>query len=448
MALLLSPQKQESVRDREQSVALPAPTRLLQAMTSSRQHKKAAESVTEPPLSNAGILQLVLSYVGPGHCFFIGTVCKAWWQCYKRVPDVRVKRVDFNSSHVYLACTSYMTLLRAATASESRLRLAHCCGLQLSTWRAQRAVGFFGDQETISTARELSMPLSVHVSRGAARSGELAKLQWLLLTQGCPEYARIGNSAAWSGSIGMLMWLKEHRGLVFDADTVNCAAAAGHWRLLQLLRNEGCVWQADTCAAAAEGGHLAVLQQLRQHGIQWAANTIAVDAAYSGDVQLLQWIREQDSSVVLDEEAFEDAAASGLAMCKYLHAEQCPCDNRACTAAAADDQLDTLKWLIESDCPWSPEVVLTAAAHAGNIGMLKYLRDQGAAPVTVKHRTEMLNAAGANGRLAAAKWLKQDPLCEWPAVLQYAYPKDENPQQWHGATLDWARAAGCTSPLE
>jgi hypothetical protein len=246
----------------------------------------------------------------------------------------------------------------------------------------------------------------------------------------------------------MLTWLKARQGLVYDAGTVDYAAAAGHWHLMQLLRNEGCSWQDSTCASAAEGGHLTVLKQLRQHGTPWNANTIAVKAALSGNVQLLQWVREQDSEVVLSRNCFNAAATSGLAMCKYLHAEACPWDYRACTAAAADDQLDTLKWLIETGCAWSPDLALTAAAHAGNVDMLEYLRDQGAEPTDSAHRTEMLNAAGANGKLAAVIWLKQDPWCKWPAVLQFAYPKDEEPQQWHGATLDWARAAGCTSPLE
>jgi hypothetical protein len=292
------------------------------------------------------------------------------------------------------------------------------------------------------------MPWSVHVSSGAAVSGDLAKLQWLLVTQDCPMYAHSASSAATAGSIDMLKWLREHRGLVFDAKTVDHAARRGHWRLMQFLCNEGCAWTASTCEAAAEGGQLAVLKQLREQGVPWDATTIAGDAAFSGNVQLLQWIRKQDHSVILNEVTFEEAATRSLAICKYLHAEQCPWDEGACESAAASNQLDVLKWLHESGCEWDENSMLTTAAHAGNIDMLIYLRDQGAEPIDSRHRTEMLNAAGANGRLAAAKWLKQDPWCKWPAVLQYAYYEDAEPQQWHGAALDWARAEGCTSPLE
>jgi hypothetical protein len=45
----------------------------------------------------------------------------------------------------------------------------------------------------------------------------------------------------------------------------------------------------------------------------------------------------------------------------------------------------------------------------------------------------MLNAAGANSKLAAAKWLRQQGA-EWPAVIN-----------WCGCSLDWAGSEGCTA---
>jgi hypothetical protein len=57
----------------------------------------------------------------------------------------------------------------------------------------------------------------------------------------------------------------------------------------------------------------------------------------------------------------------------------------------------------------------------------------------------MLNIAGAYQQLAAAQWCRQRGAA-WPEVLQW-YDKEQDDQVWTGATLEWARAEGCTSPL-
>jgi hypothetical protein len=114
-------------------------------MSTSQKRNKAVESITEHPLSLVGILQQVLEFVGPGHCIFMA-VSKLSWQSYKRVPDVKLEGLSSKSCDVEFVCTPYTTLLRAAIAFASRLRLACICGLQLSTWRAQRAVELVGDR--------------------------------------------------------------------------------------------------------------------------------------------------------------------------------------------------------------------------------------------------------------------------------------------------------------
>jgi hypothetical protein len=58
----------------------------------------------------------------------------------------------------------------------------------------------------------------------------------------------------------------------------------------------------------------------------------------------------------------------------------------------------------------------------------------------------MLSVAGARGSLTVAKWLGQQ-VAEWPDVLQAKAP-GYGVKQWSGDTLAWARAEGCTSPLQ
>jgi hypothetical protein len=51
--------------------------------------------------------------------------------------------------------------------------------------------------------------------------------------------------------------------------------------------------------------------------------------------------------------------------------------------------------------------------------------------------TEMLDYAGANNKLAAAKWLREHGAA-WPTVFTQ--------RRWTGAVLEWAVAEGFTPP--
>jgi hypothetical protein len=64
--------------------------------------------------------------------------------------------------------------------------------------------------------------------------------------------------------------------------------------------------------------------------------------------------------------------------------------------------------------------------------------------LTAANLTNILNAAGGHDRLEVAQWLRQQGA-EWPLVLRTNYHTG-GPVSWHGATFDWARAEGCTSP--
>jgi hypothetical protein len=133
-----------------------------------------------------------------------------------------------------------------------------------------------------------------------------------------------------------------------------------------------------------------------------------------------------------------------VAVCEYLLAQQCPCDADTCTAAALQGQLGTLQWLIEHGCAHDADALWLTAAGRGHITVLSYLQQIAlvAAPADV---SKALFMAGAHSHLATAQWLREHGA-EWPAVLSMEVNGEE--QQWEGAVLEWARAEGCTSPLE
>jgi hypothetical protein len=139
-------------------------------------------------LSDASILERVFSFL-PGHWLYLGAVCRAWMQSYKDLPLREIVTVD--------CCEDWSTtLMESAFQSPSRLRLAVACDLQLSgpdeddTWLPPSAVlqyiaGLHADEAVLSLAKELGMPLSGKTVKGAAASGRVSVLEYLIQQQRC-----------------------------------------------------------------------------------------------------------------------------------------------------------------------------------------------------------------------------------------------------------------------
>jgi Ankyrin repeats (3 copies) len=182
------------------------------------------------------------------------------------------------------------------------------------------------------------------------------------------------------------------------------------------LHESAVPWSEAACSAAARSSHLHVLRWLREQGCPWQTDKISAAAAYSGSTELLQYTRRQGVEYTAD--TLNGAAQGGSLQCvQYLLAEGCPC----CLS----------------------EVLMTAA-FGGSVEVLQFLLEQQQQQPTAKQLTLMLNAAGANGQLAAAQLLRQRGA-EWPAVLKLRIGGTN--KHWTGATLDWARQQGCSSPI-
>jgi hypothetical protein len=171
-------------------------------------------------------------------------------------------------------------------------------------------------------------------------------LQHLLSDQQCPGIKSLGFFAARSGSMSMLKWLR-----------------AGH-------RSE--IDEQDACAGAALEGQLAALQYLCSDGCEWDAERIADKAAATGNIEVLEWLRQQ-AGVTIDEETMTWAAAyNQTAMCAHLRSVGCAWDADACDQAARSGHLDVLRWLSENNCPWTLSEVCIGAARYGSTDVLDY----------------------------------------------------------------------------
>jgi hypothetical protein len=349
--------------------------------------QKRSEPYRHEPLLEPGILQRVLSFVGPGHWLFLATVSRLWKELYARVAANELSKLSCNDDpeeeeeeEGSLMCAPQMTLYSAVFSSPARVKLAQQCGLDNSTAAYQCSAGMHSSTDTLAAAQELGMNYTHFTMMGAAKGNQLPVLQFLHAL-GCPLHEAVAAAAAKRGDLKMLRWLRE----------------------------QGCKWD------------------------DWY---ICDYAASSGNIEMAAWVK-QEPYMVCDHYAMIAAAAKGhTAMCEYLRAELCPWAAEACEAAARYNHVHTLRWLHQHGCPWVVDDVWDAAAKSGSVDVMLYLQRQGSS-VTAELLTQLLNITAVGNKLAAAQWLRQQGA-EWPDSL-YCWSQD---------VLTWARFEGCTSPLE
>jgi hypothetical protein len=340
---------------------------------------------TRELLYEPAVLQRVLSYAGLGHWFFIAAVSSLWRDLYSRLRPRMLQVYAPSGYKEEIICVAQMTLYSSVLQSASRVRLAHAHGLKF-TKSFELAAGGYGTVEAVMAARELGLLLSSATAQGAA---------------GCSNMS-----------------------------------------VLQFLRaRDVCAWDSTAARAAARRGNLKVLQWLMEHGCHWNNGSILSEAASSGSLEMTAWVKQQPG-VARNAQAMCEAACGGhTAVFEYMHAEQCPWNAAACDCAAYWGHVDTLRWLQEHGCPCDDLSVCLHAAKGGSVDVMLYLQQHEDIVLYAETLTEMLSAAGALLKLAAAQWLRQHGA-EWPERLVY------EGIAWPIELLRWAIAEGCTSPLE
>eukprot|EP00953_Heterococcus_sp_UTEX-ZZ885_P021311 11892-Heterococcus_DN1.PRE.3 len=270
---------------------------------------------------------------------------------------------------------------------------------------------------------------------GAAASGSTAKVAWLHRVRGCPLPVDISHFAATSANIQRLVLLEEMHA-VFDEHTVAAAAATGSMEMVEYLCDQGCRLGLGATNAAARRGDLNMLKYLRSRDCPWHTSGIDRFVAESGDVNLLQCIKEEGCELTA---AVADVAAEkgDLAMLAFAWKEQCEFETDVCTTAALHGHLPVLMWAVENGVPIDYHDVIETAASNGSVQILQFAQEQ-FHQLSDDQKTELLSIAGLNGEIEAASWLKEHGAA-WPEILAY---KD---RCWRSSALAWAVEQGCTS---
>jgi hypothetical protein len=311
-----------------------SPSSIIMVATRTQLKRCALSSVN--PLEDPHILKNVMSYVGPGHWLFLSTVSKAWLELYLTLESVKVCRMGMFHEYQVLTCVPHHTTCAAVFASASRVKLAHSYGLQLSKSSKysplqtvlQTQAGKCADKETLLAAHDLGLPWSASVLCGAAESGSLPKLQWLMDQQNDLAPRSITNCAAKSGNLEMLVWLR-HRGAVYDQ--AECAVAAAEGGRLQLLQELYITndayrrYSRDLTRAVVQTRNLAMVRWLCEQGDQYWNSNVAVEcAASNGDIATMKYCVEQGALFISKNTMMCAVESGNLDLCQYLHAQQCP----------------------------------------------------------------------------------------------------------------------------
>jgi hypothetical protein len=245
----------------------------------------------EEALSNAGILQYIFSYEGPGSWLFISPVCKLWKELYEQLNPAPLQA---SYPHANIHTTAFECVFQ----SPSRLRLACEHGLQayFATELLQLKAGLRCDVPTLLAAQELGLQVSDSLISCAAGSGRLDVLQLLHVEQGMQLPANVSNGAAALARVDVLLWLRRV-GYAFNTDTANAAAACNQRALLQwLLEQQFPVDQMMLCGTAIRYGHMSILSLLQERGLlpaqRYYGSMLQLAGAY-GHLAVAQWLRQR-----------------------------------------------------------------------------------------------------------------------------------------------------------
>jgi hypothetical protein len=243
------------------------------------------------PLQQAGILQHVLSFVGPGHWCFVAEVSSLWRDVYIRVEPTEMQLDTYRQ----MTCEPQMTLYSAVFSSPSRVRHAQALGLDYATAWCERAAGRYADVATLKAAHELGMAYTNFTMVCAAGRNQLTVVQFLR-EQGCPLSESLFRSAAGRGHIAMCIYLHAEQ-CPWDDITSNCAASRGGLDTLRWLRERGCPWSAYVVSmCVASSGSIDVMVYLQQQGIVFTARILRDMLCIAGAHKRLaaaKWLRQK-----------------------------------------------------------------------------------------------------------------------------------------------------------
>ncbi|KAG7379791.1 hypothetical protein PHYPSEUDO_008133 [Phytophthora pseudosyringae] len=204
------------------------------------------------------------------------------------------------------------------------------------------------------------MQSNEEVMNELARHGDLEAVRRLVADGWQPP--RI-DFAAEGGSVAMVQWLLDQKHAVGTQWALKNAASKGHLEIVRLLANEDMVHlDGEAFCEAAASGHLPVVQWLKENNLGWNLAYKAMDlAASNGHLDVVQYLHS-NCSVTCTHHTMRGAVANGhLHAVEWLHAQFGGHSGVNLYEAGSKQQFNT--------------TVMDVAAMNGHLHVLKFLHN-------------------------------------------------------------------------
>jgi hypothetical protein len=122
-----------------------------------------------------------------------------------------------------------------------------------------------------------------------------------------------------------------------------------------------------------------------------------------------------------------------LAILQYLHAEGCALNADICKVAAEAGELDMLRWAREQGAAWDDDLILEQAASSGDIEVAAWVKQQPGVALSASAMT----AAAKDGDIAMCEYLLAEQ-CSFDQSACY-----EAAAHGHWDALRWLQEHGC-----
>jgi hypothetical protein len=203
-------------------------------------------------------------------------------------------------------------------------------------------------------ANPLRVFRNTNFQRWCARRGHIALLK--CIEPHIEKCSDLCDAAACGGKLHVLTWLADV-GCPIGYPPFASAASSGNVQVLEWLRDSRLASHGDfelivedisVCVAAAKFGHLPAIQWLGRHGFRWDARTCYAAAEY-GHLHVLQWLAENGCPMRLSMAATHAVRNGHLHVLQWLHAKGWQIHS-VCDIAAEGGHLHVLQWIKSQGC--------------------------------------------------------------------------------------------------
>jgi hypothetical protein len=201
-------------------------------------------------------------------------------------------------------------------------------------------------------------------------------------------------------------------------------------------------WDSQLYSKAAMFGHVKVLEygMKYRYSQPWKDSEVANSAAKSGQVDVLEWMRQHKAEKFVFCGCAQQAAGCGkVAVLDWLQRQGIPFqDVESCFCNAANNgHYYVMQWLLNHGFRLS-RTLMDSAVRFGHIKLMKIALKRGG-----EMNTKTCAIAAFYGRLNALQWLRSHG-CQWDGnVLLWAEENNSTDE-----LLDWARSNGCPSDCD